>query len=116
MDQLEAFDKNVNFFVDYLFGERDSRVRGWLLLDSYLPTLSFTLVYLLTVYLGPVYMKNRPACSLKKVLLVYNFAVTMLSLYMLIELISASWAGGYRLQCQSLHGAGDADIRNLGEC
>ncbi|KAG9347826.1 hypothetical protein JZ751_003842 [Albula glossodonta] len=110
-DQLEAFDKQLNSFVDYLFGERDSRVRGWLLLDSYLPTLSFTIVYLLIVYLGPIYMKNRPAYSLKKVLIVYNFAVTMLSFYMLIELISAAWVGGYRLQCQSLHGAGDADIR-----
>ncbi|KAG7488619.1 hypothetical protein MATL_G00036770 [Megalops atlanticus] len=111
MDRLEAFDKQLNSFVDYLFGERDTRVRGWLLLDSCLPTLSFTVLYLLFVYLGPIYMKNRPAYSLKKVLLVYNFAVTMLSLYMLIELISASWAGGYRLQCQNLDSAGDADIR-----
>ncbi|KAJ8403293.1 hypothetical protein AAFF_G00355100 [Aldrovandia affinis] len=111
MDHLEALDKQLNYLVYRLFGERDSRVRGWLLLDSYLPTLAFTLVYLLIVYLGPLYMKDRPAYSLKKVLIVYNFAVTILSLYMLIELICSSWAGGYRLQCQSLHGAGDGDVR-----
>ncbi|XP_042561380.1 elongation of very long chain fatty acids protein 2 isoform X2 [Clupea harengus] len=56
-------------------------------------------------------MRNRPAYSLKSVLVVYNFSVTMLSFYMLFELISASWAGGYRLQCQGLSEAGDADIR-----
>ena len=63
----------------------DSRVRGWLLMDSYLPTLSLTILYLLTVYLGSKYMRNRPAYSLKGVLQVYNFSVTMLSLYMLVE-------------------------------
>ncbi|MBN3315839.1 ELOV2 protein, partial [Atractosteus spatula] len=81
------------------------------MLDSCLPTLLLTLVYLVIVYFGPLYMKNRPAYSLKGVLIAYNFAVTMLSLYMLIELILATWQGGYKLQCQNLDSAGGADIR-----
>uniref|UniRef100_A0A8C8K5Z0 Elongation of very long chain fatty acids protein n=1 Tax=Oncorhynchus tshawytscha TaxID=74940 RepID=A0A8C8K5Z0_ONCTS len=88
----------------------DSRVRGWLLLDSYLPTLSFTIVYLLIVYLGPKYTRNRPSYSLKGVLLVYNFSVSMLSLYMLVE-VSCSKTNRYRLQCLGLHEAGEADVR-----
>ncbi|XP_051539022.1 elongation of very long chain fatty acids protein 2-like isoform X2 [Myxocyprinus asiaticus] len=56
-------------------------------------------------------MRNRPAYSLKNILLLYNFSLTMLSFYMLVELISAVWSAGYRLQCQGLHEAGDADIR-----
>ncbi|XP_015210453.1 very long chain fatty acid elongase 2 [Lepisosteus oculatus] len=111
MDQLEAFDKQLNDFVDYLFGPRDARVRGWFMLDSCLPTLLLTLVYLVIVYFGTLYMKNRPAYSLKGVLIAYNFAVTMLSLYMLIELILATWQGEYNLQCQNLNSAGGADIR-----
>uniref|UniRef100_A0A4W5NJQ9 Elongation of very long chain fatty acids protein 2 n=1 Tax=Hucho hucho TaxID=62062 RepID=A0A4W5NJQ9_9TELE len=111
MNHLESLDNLLNTFLYYVFGARDSRVQGWLLLDSYLPTLSFTIVYLLIVYLGPKYMRNRPSYSLKGVLLVYNFSVTMLSLYMLVELICASWSGGYRLQCQGLHEAGEADVR-----
>ena len=89
----------VHYFLPHF---SDSRVRGWLLLDSYLPTLSFTLVYLLIIYLGPIYMKNRPAYSLKKVLLVYNFAVTMLSLYMLIE-VRTKWGAPRGDQYQYLH-------------
>ncbi|XP_048868571.1 elongation of very long chain fatty acids protein 2 [Brienomyrus brachyistius] len=111
MDHIEAFDDKLNTFLEYLFGKRDSRVRGWLLLDSCLPTLSFTALYLLLIYFGQIYMKNRTAYSLKKVLLVYNFAVTMLSFYMLIELILSTWTAGYRLQCQNLTSAGDGDIR-----
>uniref|UniRef100_A0A3B3S0T6 Elongation of very long chain fatty acids protein n=1 Tax=Paramormyrops kingsleyae TaxID=1676925 RepID=A0A3B3S0T6_9TELE len=111
MDHIEAFDKKLNIFLEDLFGKRDSRVRGWLLLDSCLPTLSFTALYLLLIYFGQIYMKNRTAYSLKKVLLVYNFVVTMLSFYMLIELILSTWTAGYRLQCQNLNSAGDGDIR-----
>ncbi|XP_051539021.1 elongation of very long chain fatty acids protein 2-like isoform X1 [Myxocyprinus asiaticus] len=111
MDHFKTIDKLLNSIVDSLFGERDTRVRGWLLLDSYTPTFFLTLVYLLIVYLGPKYMRNRPAYSLKNILLLYNFSLTMLSFYMLVELISAVWSAGYRLQCQGLHEAGDADIR-----
>ncbi|XP_026869428.1 elongation of very long chain fatty acids protein 2 [Electrophorus electricus] len=106
-----AADKWLNSAVDKLFGERDQRVRGWLLLDSCTPSLVLTFIYLLIVYLGPKYMKNRPAYSLKNVLLLYNFSVTILSFYMLVELISASWSAGYRLKCQGLFEAGNGDIR-----
>lgn len=111
MSYYSTLDGQLNSAIDNLFGERDPRVRGWLLLDSYLPTVLFTLLYLLIVLLGPVFMRNRPAYSLKSVLAVYNFSVTLLSLYMLVELISASWSAGYRLQCQGLNEVGEADIR-----
>ncbi|XP_010884057.1 elongation of very long chain fatty acids protein 2 [Esox lucius] len=111
MDYIESLDNRLNTFVDYLFGERDTRVRGWLLLDSCLPTLSLTILYLLAVYLGTKYMRNRTAYSLKGILQVYNLGVTMLSLYMLVELICATWSAGYRLQCQGLYEAGEGDIR-----
>nr|QIA97821.1 fatty acid elongase 2 [Tinca tinca] len=111
MNQFEMFDRLLNYIVDSLFGERDARVRGWLLLDSYTPTFLLTISYLLTIYLGTKFMKNRPAYSLKNVLLLYNFSITVLSFYMLVELISAVWSAGYRLQCQALHEAGEADIR-----
>uniref|UniRef100_A0A8C8CPT4 Elongation of very long chain fatty acids protein 2 n=2 Tax=Oncorhynchus TaxID=8016 RepID=A0A8C8CPT4_ONCTS len=111
MNHLQSLDERLNALFYFLFEDRDSRVRGWLLLDSYLPTLSLTILYLLTVYLGSKYMRNRPAYSLKGVLQVYNFSVTMLSLYMLVELVSATLSAGYRLQCQGLHEAGEADLR-----
>ncbi|XP_077209312.1 very long chain fatty acid elongase 2 [Paroedura picta] len=111
MEQLKDFDREVNEFVDYMFGARDPRVRGWLMLDSYLPTFLLTVGYLLSIWLGTAFMKNRPAFSLRGLLIVYNLGVTMLSFYMLVELILATWEGGYNLQCQNLTSAGEADIR-----
>uniref|UniRef100_A0A8C9LA67 Elongation of very long chain fatty acids protein n=1 Tax=Pavo cristatus TaxID=9049 RepID=A0A8C9LA67_PAVCR len=64
----------------------DSRVRGWLLLDSYLPTFFLTVAYLLCIWLGNKFMKNRQPFSLRAHLIVYNLGITLLSLYMLIEL------------------------------
>ncbi|XP_031802709.1 elongation of very long chain fatty acids protein 2 isoform X2 [Sarcophilus harrisii] len=110
-EQLIAFDNEVNAFLDNMFGPRDARVRGWLMLDSYLPTFFLTVIYLLSIWLGNKYMKNRPALSLRGILIFYNLGITLLSLYMLVELVLATWEGGYNLQCQNLVSAGEADIR-----
>ncbi|KAM5322183.1 very long chain fatty acid elongase 2 [Glossophaga mutica] len=111
MEHLKAFDNEINVFLDNMFGPRDSRVRGWFMLDSYLPTFFLTVIYLLSIWLGNKYMKNRPALSLRSILTLYNLAITLLSMYMLTELILSSWEGGYNLQCQNLASAGEADIR-----
>ncbi|XP_013966119.2 elongation of very long chain fatty acids protein 2 isoform X1 [Canis lupus familiaris] len=89
----------------------DSRVRGWFMLDSYLPTFFLTVLYLLSIWLGNKYMKNRHALSLRGILTLYNLGITLLSLYMLAELLLSSWEGGYNLQCQDLTSAGEADVR-----
>ncbi|XP_075388482.1 very long chain fatty acid elongase 2 [Tenrec ecaudatus] len=111
MEHLKTIDEETNAFLDYMFGPRDSRVRGWLMLDSYLPTFFLTVIYLLSIWLGNKYMKNRPALSLRGILTLYNLGITLLSGYMLVELIGSSWAGGYSLQCQDLTSAGEADVR-----
>ncbi|NWI62947.1 ELOV2 protein, partial [Todus mexicanus] len=104
--QNEEIDlSDLNFFFP------DTRVRGWFLLDSYLPTFFLTGAYLLCIWLGNKFMKNRPPFSLRAHLIVYNLGITLLSFYMLVELILATWEGGYNLQCQNLHSAGEADIR-----
>ncbi|XP_006864184.1 PREDICTED: elongation of very long chain fatty acids protein 2 [Chrysochloris asiatica] len=110
-EHLKTIDDETNAFLDYMFGPRDSRVRGWFMLDSYLPTFFLTVIYLLSIWLGTKYMKNRPALSLRGTLTLYNLGITLLSVYMLVELILSSWEGGYNLQCQDLTSAGKADIR-----
>lgn len=55
------------------------------MLDSYLPTLSLTVLYLLLIRLGNRCMRSRPALSLRGVLTLYNLGITLLSAYMLAE-------------------------------
>lgn len=42
-------------------------------------------MYLLSIWLGNKYMKNRPALSLRSILTLYNLGITLLSMYMLVE-------------------------------
>ncbi|XP_015974302.1 elongation of very long chain fatty acids protein 2 isoform X2 [Rousettus aegyptiacus] len=91
MEHLKAFDDKVNAFLDNMFGPRDSRVRGWFMLDSYLPTFFLTVIYLLSIWLGNKYMKNRPALSLRGILTLYNLGITLLSMYMLAEVAKVLW-------------------------
>uniref|UniRef100_H3DGL6 Elongation of very long chain fatty acids protein n=2 Tax=Tetraodon nigroviridis TaxID=99883 RepID=H3DGL6_TETNG len=106
---MEAFGQKLNAYLESWLGPRDRRVRGMLLLDSYLPTLGLTLAYLLIVWVGPKYMKGRQAYSCRGAMMLYNLGITILSFGMFSELVSAVWPGGYSFYCQGTHGPPDVD-------
>ncbi|RXN22855.1 fatty acid elongase [Labeo rohita] len=111
--EMEAFNHRVNTYIDSWMGPRDSRVRGWLLLDNYIPTFAFTVMYLLIVWMGPRYMKNRQPYSCRALLVPYNLCLTLLSLYMFYELVMSVYQGGYNFFCQNTHSGGEADNRMM---
>uniref|UniRef100_A0A9J8A5R8 Elongation of very long chain fatty acids protein n=1 Tax=Cyprinus carpio carpio TaxID=630221 RepID=A0A9J8A5R8_CYPCA len=88
---METFNHKVNTYIDSWMGPRDPRVRGWLLLDNYIPTFAFTVMYLLIVWMGPKYMKNRQPYSCRALLVPYNLGLTLLSFYMFYEMINVLW-------------------------
>ncbi|XP_077350866.1 very long chain fatty acid elongase 5 [Festucalex cinctus] len=106
---MEALDHRLNTFLESWLGPRDERVRGWLLLDNYSPTLALTVVYLLVVWTGPKYMRRRQAYSCKGVLVVYNMSLMLMSLCMFHQLVSALWNSSYNLYCQDTHSAPEVD-------
>ena len=63
----------------------DQRVDGWLLVDTLLTPTTISLLYLLVVWLGPLFMKGRQPFQLKWVLVVYNLGMVGLSVYMFYE-------------------------------
>lgn len=79
--------KNVVVITNllYLYYFSDTRVKGWFLLDNYIPTFICSTIYLLIVWLGPKYMKNRQPLACRRILVVYNLGLTLLSLYMFCE-------------------------------
>ncbi|XP_072264546.1 very long chain fatty acid elongase 5 [Pyxicephalus adspersus] len=108
---METLDKAVNGYIDNLLGPRDPRVRGWFLLDNYIPTFICTILYLFIVWIGPKYMKNRQPVSFRGILVVYNIGLTLLSLYMFYELVTGVWEGGYNFFCQDTRSGGEADMK-----
>ncbi|XP_068137463.1 very long chain fatty acid elongase 5 isoform X1 [Hyperolius riggenbachi] len=108
---MEAMDKAVNGYIDNLLGPRDPRVKGWFMLDNYIPTFVCTALYLFIVWIGPKYMQNRQPASCRGILVVYNLGLTLLSLYMFYELVTGVWEGGYNFFCQDTHSGGEADMK-----
>ncbi|XP_062428912.1 elongation of very long chain fatty acids protein 5 isoform X2 [Rhea pennata] len=108
---MELLDKTINSYLDVWFGPRDPRVKGWLLLENYTPTFIFSVLYLLIVWLGPKYMRNKQPFSCRGILVVYNLGLTLLSLYMFYELVTGVWEGGYNFFCQDTHSGGEADMK-----
>lgn len=55
------------------------------MVDSPLPTIIYTILYLTIVYVGPRLMRNRKPFKLTWALVPYNLAMAMLNLYIAIE-------------------------------
>uniref|UniRef100_A0A3B3HH29 Elongation of very long chain fatty acids protein 4 n=2 Tax=Oryzias latipes TaxID=8090 RepID=A0A3B3HH29_ORYLA len=78
----------------------DKRVEKWPLMDGPLPTLAISTSYLLFLWLGPKYMKNREPFQLRKTLVIYNFSMVFLNLFIFKELFMAARAAQYSYICQ----------------
>jgi len=63
----------------------DPRVQDWFLVYSPWPTISLCLGYLLMCYMGPRMMASRQPLELKPLLVLYNFAMVGLSVYIFME-------------------------------
>ncbi|KAI1900150.1 hypothetical protein AGOR_G00047050 [Albula goreensis] len=89
----------VNMY-DQLMEQADPRIDGWLLMSSPFPQTVIIVLYIYFVSsLGPRLMESREAFRLKPVLIVYNFSVVALSLYMCYEFVMSGWGTGYSFRC-----------------
>lgn len=104
---MESVSHNLNSRLEEWIGPRDPRVRGWPLMDSYLPTFGLSVLYLAAVWAGPRLMRRRTPFSCRGVLLLYNLSLTLLSLHMFTELLPA--VGRYSLFCQDIDTSPETD-------
>ncbi|XP_034240497.1 elongation of very long chain fatty acids protein 4-like [Thrips palmi] len=88
-----------NFYL-WTLSIADKRTRGWLMVDSPLPTLAYTVLYLIMVMVGPKLMKNRKPFDLKKVMIAYNLSMCVLNAFIAVELLVASTRLKYNYICQ----------------
>nr|KAG5709167.1 hypothetical protein BaRGS_028623 [Batillaria attramentaria] len=76
------------------------RVKDWLLMQGYTPTLALTALYLLAVYVGPKLMKNREPFKFKYTLFAYNLILIIINFHICSELFYNSLKLGYSYSCQ----------------
>ncbi|EDO27351.1 predicted protein [Nematostella vectensis] len=81
----------------------DPRLHEWPLIATPWPCLSLMAMYLFIVKVGPKLMENRKAWDLRGVLVVYNFALVLLSAYMVYEFIASILSiPEFNLMCQDV--------------
>ncbi|MEQ2164977.1 hypothetical protein GOODEAATRI_012270 [Goodea atripinnis] len=86
-NNVDCCEFHPDFQELYSGGKDDSRTENWLLMSSPLTQTIIILAYIYFVTsLGPRLMENRKAFDLKGVLIVYNFGVVALSVYMCYEI------------------------------
>jgi len=98
METLQSVRQEFNHVLVNL---RDKRSDDMMLMSSPWPTFFLCCLYYLTVrVLGPMFMKNRTAYDIKKIMMVYNITQTLLSLHIWTVAASFYLTGKYSLICQ----------------
>ncbi|WAR24098.1 ELOV7-like protein [Mya arenaria] len=72
------------------------------MMSSPIPSFLICMLYVVIIKLGPWLMKDREPFCLRKILLVYNFAMVFLSTFCFLEYGLSGWFTGYSLGCQEV--------------
>ncbi|XP_064600548.1 very long chain fatty acid elongase 4-like [Liolophura sinensis] len=99
MDKIHHFQT----FYNKAHSMSDERVANWFLMQSYLPTLAITGLYLFIVWIGPKIMESREALKFKYTLFFYNLCLIIMNLHIFTEIIIASTNLGYSYYCQPVN-------------
>merc|ERR1712150_306769 len=94
------FTDPVRFYTWAIEENGDPRTRSWFLIESPWPIISIFLVYVIVSIQGPKIMEQHKPVNLKNVLIVYNFFLVGMSIYMFHEYIVSAVLSGYSLSCQ----------------
>ena len=92
---------SVAEYYDHLWSLRDKRVDNWPLMQSIVPTLVLSGLYLIIcILIGPRFMKNRQPFEFKYLMQAYNLQQVLTSCYVFYEIMSLGWSAHYNWVCQ----------------
>nr|ACO14746.1 Elongation of very long chain fatty acids protein AAEL008004 [Caligus clemensi] len=93
--------RNLSSEYDRVWEKRDTRVDGWFLMSSPLPTLLICAFYIYIVKVaGPRFMTKREPFQIRGFLIFYNLGQVIFSTYLFIEILLAGWLFEYSFRCQ----------------
>lgn len=104
-DKMEVVrDKviEIHEFYNWTLSIADKRVADWPLMDGISQTLALSGLYLLIVWLGPIYMQNKKPFNFRWTLVIYNLMLIILNFHIASEIFFASRAANYSYLCQSV--------------
>lgn len=95
-------DKYYDFmeFYDWALSISDPRVKDWFLMQSVVPTIVVTILYIFVVLAGMKFMEKREPLKLGNLLFYYNVALVVLNLHIFTQLVYYTTKAGYSYTCQ----------------
>jgi len=95
---VETFKENYNYVMVDL---RDPRVDDWAFMSSPWPTFAACCLYFYVIKIaGPRFMKDREPYNIQNIIIVYNFAQTLFSLWIFQKAARFWVTGKYNWLCQ----------------
>ncbi|KAL6068563.1 hypothetical protein STEG23_000966 [Scotinomys teguina] len=99
IESLARMEAVVNLYQE-LMKHADPRMQNYPLMGSPLLITSILLTYVYFVLsLGPRIMANRKPFQLRGFMIVYNFSLVILSLYIVYEFLMSGWLSTYTWRC-----------------
>lgn len=98
---MNSFITKATKYYDDLLKNGDPRVASWPMMASPWPSFMMCVLYVMSVKVGIGMMAKRKPFEIRKILVVYNISMMLLSGYMFVEFNLAGWLSGtYSLGCQ----------------
>lgn len=101
-ESLARMEAVVNLYHE-LMKHADPRIQSYPLMGSPLLITSILLTYVYFILsLGPRIMANRKPFQLRGFMIVYNFSLVILSLYIVYEFLMSGWLSTYTWRCDPI--------------
>lgn len=101
--------KRDDWYQQMFIVSGDPRNTEWFLLRTPEPALLVVVAYLVFVLVGPRVMSSRPPLNMRSLIVAYNFAMVLLSVYMCAEFFLTTYSLGYSYACQGVDWAYSTD-------
>ncbi|XP_015762300.1 PREDICTED: elongation of very long chain fatty acids protein 5-like isoform X1 [Acropora digitifera] len=85
-----ATTQRIADYYQWVIENGDPKTADWPLVATPWPTIALVATYLFIVKVGPKIMEKREAYNFKEVLILYNFALVILSAWMMYEFIAST--------------------------
>lgn len=103
LQAIQEMGSHAMDIYNYLVDGIDPRIRSYPLMQSPVPMTAILVCYLFFVlYLGPRIMANRKPFQLKEAMIVYNFFLVALSIYIVYEFLMSGWVTTYTWRCDAV--------------
>lgn len=103
LQEIREMGSHAKDIYDFLLSGLDPRIRVYPLMQNPIPMTTILLGYLFFVlYLGPRIMANRKPFQLKEPMIVYNFFLVALSIFIVYEFMMSGWVTTYTWRCDAI--------------